>query len=62
MATSCSVYKTRFPDMFVYLVDDQNRLRGHTLCAGDGTVKELEDLVEKGLLEKGSPCSLRLED
>lgn len=59
-ATYCSAYRSRIPNMPVYLVDKEGRLRGHTLCAGDGTQDELDDLVNKKLL--GNECSLKLED
>lgn len=61
-ATWCSAYRSRIPDMPVYMVDKHNRLRGHTTCSGDGSEKELNDLIAKGLLEKGSPCSLELKE
>ncbi len=59
-ASYCAAWHGRFPDMPIYLVDKENRLRGHTTCAGDGTMKEIEDLAFKNLL--GKECSLKLED
>jgi hypothetical protein len=61
MSTWCSAYHTRVPDMPVYLIDKQGRWRGHTTCAGDNTAKEMDDLIDKGLLGT-EKCSLRLEE
>lgn len=60
-ATFCSAYKVRTKDMLVYLVDNKNRLRGETLCGGDGSVEEMDDLIYKNLVNT-ERCTLKLED
>jgi hypothetical protein len=59
-ATFCGAWDGRFPNMPVYLVDEQRNLRGHTVCAGDNTQDELDDLLYKNLI--GNECTLKLED